>query len=90
MSLDDGSVLKFTVSKSFTPSGVCIQDIGIKPDIEVVLDPVYKYVPISQIPEDKDLQLAQAISEITRMISAAGSDKAEDTLDTALETLEIN
>ncbi len=88
--LDDGSGLKFTVSKYFTPSGVCIQDIGIKPDIEVVLDPVYKYVPISQIPEDKDLQLAQAISEITRMISAAGSDKAEDTLDTALETLEIN
>ena len=34
-SLKDGSSIKVTVAKYFTPSGVCIEGIGIKPDIEI-------------------------------------------------------
>lgn len=33
--LSDGSAVKITTSKYYTPSGVCIHDIGIDPDIEV-------------------------------------------------------
>ena len=34
-SLKDGSSIKVTIAKYFTPSGVCIEGIGIKPDIEI-------------------------------------------------------
>ena len=33
--LPDGSGLRLTTSKYFTPSGICIHGIGIKPDIEI-------------------------------------------------------
>lgn len=42
-SLQDGSGLKFTVSRYYTPSGISIQGKGIKPDIEV------------DIPKDKSI-----------------------------------
>ncbi len=59
-SLNDGSGLKVTTSKYFTPSGVCIQGIGIKPDIEVEMAEEFKNTPVSQIPKDKDPQLIKA------------------------------
>ena len=31
--------LKLTTARYYTPSGVCIEDVGIKPDIEVILAP---------------------------------------------------
>jgi len=34
-SLKDGSSIKVTIAKYFTPSGICIEGIGIKPDIEI-------------------------------------------------------
>ncbi len=37
--LPDGSGLRLTTSKYFTPSGICIHDIGITPDI--VVDRIY-------------------------------------------------
>ena len=36
--LSDGSALRLTTAKYFTPSGVCIHDIGIEPDIIVDLE----------------------------------------------------
>lgn len=36
--LEDGSAVKLTVSKYYTPNGNCIHGIGIIPDIEVKLD----------------------------------------------------
>ena len=48
--IGDGTSIKITVAKYFTPSGVCIQDVGIEPDIEVENTSVYK-----------DLQLERAI-----------------------------
>jgi carboxyl-terminal processing protease len=59
--LEDGSGLKATVAKYFTPSGVCIHDIGIKPDLEVQVPEKYKNLPASQIPKGEDIQLQTAI-----------------------------
>ena len=62
--LSDGSGIKVTISRYFTPSGVCIQGIGIKPDIEIDVAAEYKNTPVSQIPKDKDIQLKSAIETI--------------------------
>lgn len=48
--IGDGTSIKITIAKYFTPSGVCIQDIGIEPDVEVENTSVYK-----------DLQLEKAL-----------------------------
>jgi carboxyl-terminal processing protease len=57
----DGTGLKVTIARYYTPSGVCIQGTGIKPDIEVKLDDKYKDTPVSAIPREEDLQLQKAI-----------------------------
>ena len=62
--LEDGSGLKVTISRYFTPSGVCIQDIGIQPDIEVPVGEKYENTPVSQIPREEDLQLKKAIDVV--------------------------
>ena len=33
--LADGSALKLTIAKYYTPKGICIEEVGIKPNIEV-------------------------------------------------------
>lgn len=65
--LDDGSGLRVTIAKYYTPSGVCIQDIGIVPD--VVVEPLeeYKLMPVSAIPFEDDVQLQKAIEELSGM-----------------------
>ena len=60
----DGTGLKVTIARYFTPSGVCIQGQGIKPDIEVNPDEKYKDFPVSGIPEKDDLQLQKAIEVV--------------------------
>jgi len=58
--LEDGSGIKFTVSKYFTPNGVCIQSMGIEPDELVDVPEKYKNQPVSQIPKGDDIQLKTA------------------------------
>jgi carboxyl-terminal processing protease len=65
--LEDGSGLKFTVARYFTPNGICIQDIGIEPDIKVELDEKYQYYPISEVPMEDDLQLKRAIEVLNKI-----------------------
>lgn len=65
--LEDGSGLKVTVSKYFTPSGVCIHGLGIEPDIKVELDEKYKDLPISRVPREDDAQLAKALQVINKI-----------------------
>ncbi len=60
-SFDDGTGIKVTIARYFTPSGVCIHGEGIRPDIEVNLPDKYKDTPVSAIPRDEDLQLQKAI-----------------------------
>lgn len=67
--LEGGAGLKFTVSKYYTPSGVCIHGIGVTPDIEVENDKKYQYYSVEDIPKGEDQQLARAIEEINRLIA---------------------
>ncbi len=62
--LKDGSGLKVTISRYFTPSGVCINGTGIMPDIEVDVLEEYRNYPVSQIPRDRDIQLKSAIESL--------------------------
>jgi carboxyl-terminal processing protease len=60
-SLDDGSSLKITTAKWYTPSGVAIQDTGIEPDIKVDLTQ-------EDYEQNKDPQFDKAIEEIQKLI----------------------
>jgi len=68
--LDDNSGIKVTISRYFTPSGVCIQGTGISPDIEVEVLNDYRSLPASQIPRDRDIQLQSAIEAVKGKIEA--------------------
>jgi len=57
--LDDGSMVKFTTAKWLTPSGMCIDAIGIRPDYEVKLPEVTE---ANQVIEDTQLQKAIEIA----------------------------
>ncbi len=62
VTLDDGSALKVTTAKWYTPNGELIQDIGIKPDIEAeITEDDYN--------EDKDPQLDKALEELVKIIN---------------------
>lgn len=60
----DGSMMKITDSRYYTPADECIHGIGIKPDVEVKLDPeLYLQVPELDILKDAQLQKAIEILE---------------------------
>lgn len=58
--LDDGSAIKLTIAKYFTPNGNDIHKVGIKPDVEVELD-VDAY---RESDGEKDNQLQAAVDNI--------------------------
>lgn len=64
--LGDGSAIKITISKYYTPSGVCIQGIGIEPDYSVELPDDLK-AKIS-LEEDEDIQLKKAMEVIKEQL----------------------
>ncbi len=57
--LTDGTAIKLTISKYFTPKGRNIHGTGIVPDVEVELDEELKQ--LVTIPHDEDNQLQKAI-----------------------------
>lgn len=59
--LDDGSSLKVTVAKWFTPSGELIQGTGIKPTIEVALTQ-------DDLEKDNDTQLKKGLEQLDKII----------------------
>ena len=61
MPFPDGSGMSMTIAKYYSPNGVCIQDKGIEPDIEVKLDEKYDYYYASELTYDEDLQLQKAV-----------------------------
>lgn len=63
--LSDGSALKFTFAKYFTPKGECIHKIGVKPDIEVELDEIIYEQGYSK---ENDNQLRAAIEELKNQL----------------------
>ena len=64
--LRDGSALKITIQKYYTPKGVCIQGTGITPDYLVELPEEYEYV--MDIPHQEDTQLQKAIEVIKQQL----------------------
>lgn len=63
--LKDGSGMKLTTQKYYTPNGISINKKGIQPDIEI--KPLE--VRADQKPEDvKDVQLERAVSELLKEI----------------------
>jgi len=61
----DGSALKITLARYYTPSGECIHEVGITPHVEVELDEdaVTRY-GINNLPHEQDAQLQKAIELI--------------------------
>lgn len=62
--LKDGTAVKLTVSKYYTPNGKNIHGIGIEPDVEVELEEELKKETV--IPKEEDNQLQKAV-EILKM-----------------------
>lgn len=69
VNLDDGSGLKVTISRYFTPSGKSIHGEGITPDVVIDVGEKYLYMPVSQIPREDDIQLDKAIEVIETQIN---------------------
>ncbi len=61
----DGSIMKITDSRYYTPSGVCIDKEGIEPDVEVKMS-AEKASRISELSLDEDEQLKAAIEILDR------------------------
>lgn len=64
ISLPDGSAIKLTIARYYTPGGICIEGEGINPDIEVKIDSEKPILPTSE----EDTQFKRALEEIKKMI----------------------
>lgn len=64
--LDDGSAIKVTIAKYFTPNGNYIHEIGIKPDFEVELPDEFKNQ--FKVERENDTQLSKAIEVMKNML----------------------
>ncbi|MBR0381029.1 MAG: S41 family peptidase [Eubacterium sp.] len=62
--LSDGTALKFTTAKYYTPNGKNIHEIGIEPDIKVELDDEAYREALED--ESKDTQLKKAMEILTK------------------------
>lgn len=63
----DGSALKLTTAKYYTPNGVCIDGVGVKPNYEIEANPDFQMPYISKTKAefvDNDVQLDKAIEVI--------------------------
>jgi carboxyl-terminal processing protease len=58
--MPDGSAIKITVAKYYTPSGFCLQGIGLEPDHVVEMD-IELTVRLSQLTLEEDVQLNFAV-----------------------------
>lgn len=76
--LKDGSAIKLTIAKYFTPNGNDIHKIGIVPDVEVELD-VEAYRE-SDGEQDNQLQAAidTVLEKLGKPVKTTGSSEAED------------
>ena len=61
----DGSALKLTIAKFYTPSGYVINKHGLEPDVKIEMEP--KYVGRGE----KDVQLKKAVEVLKTQIQTA-------------------
>ena len=59
--LSDGTAVKLTVSKYYTPKGNNIHGIGIEPDVEIELDEALEKKVVVSVEEDNQLQKAREL-----------------------------
>lgn len=64
----DGSGMKYTVSSYYTPSDICIDKIGIEPDVKVEFNEKLKDKPVSQLKREEDIQLQKAVEILKEQI----------------------
>lgn len=58
----DGSGMKITAGRYYTPNGECIHEIGLEPDVTVELDEsAVTLYGINNLPHEEDLQLQKAV-----------------------------
>lgn len=62
----DGSGMKLTIAKYYTPSGVCIDGIGIEPDYQVDFEDGFD---MTKLNNDNDVQLKKGIEVIKGMLA---------------------
>ncbi len=62
--LGDGSAVKLTIAKYFTPSGVCINGIGIEPDHPVEMNDEQTSKIFSGLDRANDNQLREAVKQL--------------------------
>lgn len=72
----DGSALKLTTAYYYVPSGECIHEIGIEPDVEVELDEELK--SMIEIPKEDDNQLKAAEGVLLRGADAVREELAAE------------
>lgn len=63
----DGTGVKLTTSEYFTPDGIAIDEVGIKPDVEIILNSDIEGIGPSYLEEDN--QLNRAISELKELMA---------------------
>lgn len=66
--LPDGSAVKLTVAKYYTPSGVCIQGVGLTPDVYVEMDDELT-ARVATLTYEEDVQLQKAVEVIKEQAS---------------------
>jgi carboxyl-terminal processing protease len=64
----NGGGLKYTMARYFTPSGKCIHEEGVHPDIEVTLNEELRSTAIEDIPYERDAQLKVAVEEVMKAL----------------------
>lgn len=68
--LKDGSAVKLTTSKYYTPKGICINGVGVAPDIEVDIPTDYEYTTLSsdkaECNLESDTQLQKAVETLSK------------------------
>ena len=60
--LESGATVKYTIQKWLTPNGNWVNEVGVKPDVEVNLENDYYLNPS----DDNDNQLQKAIEELSK------------------------
>lgn len=60
--LRDGSAIKVTIAKYYTPAGICINGTGIEPDYQINLKTKHQDKLISVLEPEQDSQLQKAIN----------------------------
>lgn len=73
--MNDGSALKLTTAYYYTPSGTCIHEIGITPDVIVELAEELRTKV--EIPKDEDNQLIAAVDALEKGADAVNAELKE-------------